>query len=312
MPLAPSRTTKRWPELPLNAWQETYSTLHMWMQVVGKVRLAQAPLLNHWWQVPFYLTARGLTTSPIPHESRTFQVDFDFVDHQLLIQTSDGDARAIKLAPRSVAEFHREFMAALSELDLTVQIWTMPVEVEKATRFEQDQQHASYDAESARRFWQVLVQTDRVFQNFRTRFLGKCSPVHFFWGSFDLAVTRFSGRRAPTHPGGIPGLADFVAWEAYSHEVSSLGFWPGGGGVAEPVFYSYAYPEPAGFREYAVQPSGAFYSGDLKEFVLPYETVRTADDPDATLLAFAQSTYEAAAELGQWDRASLERAPAAR
>lgn len=305
----PRPNTNAWPSLPLEAWQDTYSTLHMWMQIVGKVRLAQAPLLNHWWQVPFYLTVRGLTTSPIPYDSSTFQVDFDFIDHQLRIQTSDGAARAMELAPRSVAEFHREFMAALRELGMEIRIWTMPVELESPTRFEEDEQHATYDADAAHCFWRILMQTDRVLQAFRTRFLGKSSPVHFFWGSFDLAVTRFSGRRAPEHPGGVPGLADYVAREAYSHEVSSLGFWPGGGAIPEPAFYSYAYPEPAGFADFPILPSGAFYSNDLKEFVLPYDVVRTSDDPDATLLTFAQSSYEAAAKLGQWDRAALERLP---
>ncbi|CAN5294782.1 hypothetical protein BH24GEM2_BH24GEM2_17770 [soil metagenome] len=234
-------------------------------------------------------------------------MDFDFIDHQLRIQTSDGTSRGMKLAPRSVADFHREFMAALRDLGLDIRIWTMPAELERPTPFDQDEEHASYDANTAHRFWRILMQTDRVLQAFRTGFLGKSSPVHFFWGSFDLAVTRFSGRRAPEHPGGIPGLADFVGREAYSHEVSSFGFWPGGGALPEPVFYSYAYPEPPGFADYPILQNGAFYSSDLKEFVLPYDAVRTSSDPDATLLAFAQSSYEAAATLGKWDRAALER-----
>lgn len=300
-----------WPSLPLEAWKDTCETLHMWTQVVGKVRLALTPWINHSWHVPLYVTARGLTTSPIPYGHRTFQIDFDFLGHQLLIETTDGAVRKVALAPRSVAEFYREVMATLDSLGIEVKIWTMPQEVEDPIPFERDHEHASYDPEYAQRFWRVLVQADRVLTDFRSRFIGKISPVHFFWGSFDMAVTRFSGRPAPEHPGGVPHLADWVAREAYSHEVSSAGFWPGGGAVAEPAFYSYAYPEPGGFRDRTIQPGEAFYSAEMGEFVLPYEAVRTADNPDAVLLDFLQSTYEAASNLGDWDRAALEAAKAA-
>lgn len=296
-----------WPSLPYHEWKETHATLHMWTQIVGKIRLVQTPWLNHSWHVCLYLTARGLTTSPIPYGGRTFQIDFDFSGHQLLIQSSDGRARAMALAPRSVAEFHEELFRQLSELDLEVKIRTTPNEVTDAIPFERDYEHASYDAEYANRFWRALSQADRVFKDFRARFIGKCSPVHFFWGSFDLAVTRFSGRRAPAHPGGVPNLPDWVAREAYSHEVSSCGFWPGGDAAPEPVFYAYAYPEPDGFREAPVRPGGASYHPVLREFVLPYEEVRRSTSPDETLLEFLQSTYEAAASLGGWERAELER-----
>jgi len=299
-----------WPSLSLAAWRDTYATVHMWTQVVGKVRLALAPMVNHWWQVPLYVTARGLTTSPIPYWHRTFQVDFDFVGHELRVDTGEGAARRLPLAPRSVADFHREVLALLRSLGIDVKIWAVPVEVPNPIPFPQDHEHAAYDPGYAQRFWRVLVQADRVLQAFRGRFLGKCSPVHFFWGSFDLAVTRFSGRRAPPHPG-APGVADFVTREAYSHEVSSCGFWPGSGAVAEPAFYAYAYPQPDGFKDYPVRPAAAFYSADMGEFILPYEAVRQADDPDDALLQFLQSTYEAAADLAGWDRAALERAPAA-
>jgi hypothetical protein len=295
-----------WPGLPFEEWRETLATLHMWTQVVGKVRLAQAPLVNHWWQVPLYVTSRGLTTSPVPHGQRTFQVDFDFIDHRLLVQTSEGDSREMELAPRTVADFYGEFMSSLKALGLEVKIWTTPVEVPDPVPFEKDETHKSYDPEYANRFWRALVQSERVFQQFRSGFAGKNSPVHFFWGSFDLAVTRFSGRRAPEHPG-APGVADSVTREAYSHEVSSAGFWPGGPALPEPIFYSYAYPEPAGFNSAGVGPAAGYYNTDFKEFVLPYEAVRTSADPDAALLEFLQTTYEAAATHAQWDRASLER-----
>jgi hypothetical protein len=295
-----------WPPLPLEAWQDTCTTLHLWTQVVGKVRLAQAPMQNHWWQVPLYVTPRGLTTSAMPHGHRTFQVDFDLVAHELQIRVSDGSSHLLPLVARSVADFHRAFMAALRALDLEVRIWTMPQEVETAIRFEEDEEHRSYDPVQAQRFWRILVQADRVLQRFRSGFRGKSSPVHFFWGSFDLALTRFSGRGAPEHPGGIPNLADRIAREAYSHEVSSVGFWPGSGALPEPAFYSYAYPEPAGFREFPVRPEEAYYSPELREFVLPYEAVRRAEDPDRALLDFCRSTYEAAAELGGWERDGLE------
>ncbi len=302
-------TDNIWPSLPLAAWQETYSTLHMWTQIVGKIRLALAPKLNHWWQSTLYVTPRGLTTSSIPYETRSFQISFNFLDHQLQIETSDGITKRIALAPRSVADFYQNVMFALSEIGIEVRIWTMPQEVAEPILFEQDERHRTYDPEYAQRFWQILVQVDRVMTEFRGRFIGKSSPVHFFWGSFDLAVTRFSGRRAPEHPGGVPNMADWVTREAYSHEVSSCGFWPGGGSVEEPVFYAYAYPAPEGFQDYRVQPKEAFYSLQMQEFILPYEAVRQAEDPDAMLFAFLQSTYEAAANLGHWERAALERTP---
>ena len=295
-----------WPSLPFDAWRDTYATLHLWTQIIGKVRLALAPMINHWWQVTLYVTSRGLTTSPMAYGTRTVQIEFDFLDHQLRIETSDGDCRSLTLAPRSVAEFYSETMAALKSLGIAVSIWSTPVEVEDRTPFEQDDKHAAYDADYAQRFWRVLVQTDRILTEFRSRFIGKVSPVHFFWGACDMAVTRFSGRSAPEHPG-APNVARFVAREAYSHEVSSSGFWPGGGAVAMPVFYAYAYPEPEGFKEYPIQPREAFYSPEMREFMLPYDTVRTATSPDSVLLAFLQSTYEAAANLSQWERAKLER-----
>jgi hypothetical protein len=271
----------------------------MWTQVVGKIRLALTPLVNHWWNVPLYVSTHGLTTSPIPYGAGSFEMLFDFLDHRLRIETSDGATRSMALAPRPVAEFYRETMAALSGLGIEVSIWTTPVEVPDPIPFEQDEMHRSYDPEHAQRFWRVLAQADRVLTEFRARFLGKVSPVHFFWGSFDLAVTRFSGRPAPN-------VSDSVTREAYSHEVSSAGFWPGGGAF-DALFYAYAYPEPDGFQQYPVQPTEAFYSKDLGEFVLPYEAVRNAPSPDEALMAFLQSTYEAAADLADWDRAALER-----
>lgn len=296
-----------WPSLPLEEWKDTYTTLHMWTQIVGKVRFAQTPWINHSWHVTLYVTCRGLTTSPIPYGERTFQIDFDFIDHRLVIETSDGEVRYIELRPRSVADFYREVMAQLRELGLDIHIHTLPNEVADPVPFEKDEQHASYDPEYANRFWRVLVQSDRVFKEFRSHFIGKCSPVHFFWGSFDMAVTRFSGRTAPLHPGGVPHLPDVVAREAYSHEVSSCGFWPGGGPVPYPVFYAYAYPAPEGFKDARVKPGSAFYNTDLGEFLLPYDEVRKAKMPDKVLLDFLQSTYEAAANLARWDRQALER-----
>ncbi len=295
-----------WPALPYADWQDTAATLQLWTQVVGKVRLALSPPVNHWWQVTLYVTARGLTTSPIPHGQRTFQIDFDFVDQQLRITASDGVSQSLPLAARPVAEFYQQVMATLADLGLAVRIWPMPSEIPNAIPFDQDRTHTAYDPAYARRFWQVLVQADRVLHAFRGRFIGKVSPVHFFWGGFDLAVTRFSGRRAPVHPT-IPGVADSITHEAYSHEVSSCGFWPGGGPFPAPMFYAYAYPEPAGFRDAPVQPVGAYYSAELGEFVLPYDELRAAPDPDAALLSFLQSTYEAAADRAGWDRAALER-----
>ncbi|HET6341689.1 MAG TPA: DUF5996 family protein [Gemmatimonadota bacterium] len=294
-----------WPELPLEGWVDTYATLHMWSQVVGKVRLAKTPPVNHWWHVPLYLTSRGLTTSPIPDDDRTFQMDIDFVDHRLDIVTSDGGSRDLALRPMTVADFHQKTMAALADLGIEVEIWPVPVEVPEPIPFVEDRLHAAYDAAWANRFWRALAQGDRVAKSFRDDFLGKASPVHFFWGSFDLASTRFSGRKAPPHPG-APGVPDFITREAYSHECWSAGWWPGAG-LGEPAFYAYAYPEPDGFRDWAVEPAAAYYHDDLREYVLPYEAVRSADDPDALLLSFLRTTYEAAAEKGKWDRATLER-----
>src|SRR5216117_72895 len=295
-----------WPALPFAEWKDTTMTLHMWTQIVGKIRLTLSPWTNHSWHVTFYVTSRGLTTSPIPHGTRTFEILFDFIDHQLRIHTSDGKSQIIELKPRSVAEFYRIVMKTLEELNLPVTINMMPNEIENPIPFDQDEEHRCYDREYTNRFWRVLVQSDRVFKEFRARFCGKCSPVHFFWGSVDLAVTRFSGRPAPLHPGGVPQLPDAVTREAYSQEVSSLGFWPGNAAMPTPVFYSYAYPEPPGFAEAKVQPRTAFYEPKLREFILPYEAVRTAENPDEVLLEFAQSAYDAASKLGKWDRAALE------
>ena len=295
-----------WPELPTAAWRETYATLHLWTQIVGKIRLARAPWLNHSWHVTLYVTARGLTTSPIPDGIGTFQIDFDFIDHHLRISTSDGATRQFALAGKSVAGFYAAVMADLAELGIHITIDEMPNELPEPIRFSQDNQHASYDPDAVRRFFQILVNANRVFKQFRTGFLGKASPVHFFWGSFDLAVTRFSGRRAPRHPGGVPHLSDAVACEAYSHEVSSAGFWPGSGAIDYPAFYSYAYPEPAAFRATRVRPDAAFFSEALGEFILPYDAVRTAAQPEQALLEFLQSTYEAAANAAKWDRDQLE------
>jgi hypothetical protein len=296
-----------WPSLPLAAWADTYATLHRWTQIVGKIRLAQSPWVNHSWHVTLYVTATGLTTSFIPYGGRAFQIDFDFVDHQLQVRSSDGGRAGFALEPQSVATFHRRVVEELNRLDLRVRFNGRPSEIADAIRFDADEIHRAYDRDYANRFWRVLLNCDRVFGEFRARFVGKCSPVHFFWGAPDLAVTRFSGREAPPHPGGVPGLPDWVAREAYSHEVSSAGFWPGGGPIPHAAFYSYAYPEPAGFAQARVEPDGAFYSADLREFVLPYDVVRESKSPDATLLAFLQSTYDAAADLGRWDRRALER-----
>jgi hypothetical protein len=303
-----SQHSDTWPALPFEAWSDTLATLHMWTQVVGKVRLVQSPWVNHSWHVTLYVTARGLSTSPIPHGTRTFEIEFDFIAHQLAIRTSDGRADHFPLEPQSVAAFYARLMQALQALGVGVKIYTKPNEVPQAIPFERDETHRSYDREYAARFWRVLVQADRVLKIFRSRFEGKSSPVHFFWGGADIAVTRFSGRPAPEHPGGIPNLPDWITREAYSHEVSSAGFWPGGAGpIAYPAFYSYAYPEPAGFSKAAVRPDRAFYSPDFREFILPYDDVRLASSPDETLLQFLQTTYEAAATLAAWDRASLER-----
>ena len=302
-----SSVSQAWPELPLEAWSETYATLHLYLQVAGKVRLVLSPWVNHSWHVTLYVTARGLTTSAIPFEDRTFQIDFDFIDHALRIAVSDGRTSGFNLEPQPVATFHARLMEALATLGVHVKIDRTPNEIAQAIPFDQDYTHAAYDSEYVHRFWRVLAQSHRVFSAFRARFIGKCSPVHFFWGAPDLAVTRFSGRTAPEHPGGVPNLPDRVAREAYSHEVSSCGFWPGGGPVPYTAYYSYAYPEPAGFSGAAVKPSSAFYSAELREFILPYDSVRLAASPDDTLLEFLQSTYEAAADLGGWDRAALEK-----
>jgi hypothetical protein len=294
-----------WPALPLAEWKETAKTLHMWTQIVGKIRLALTPWTNHSWHVTLYLTARGLTTSPMFVDGRVLQIDFDFISHVLRFQTGEGAEKTIALAPKSVAAFYREVMGTLADLKIEVTINTTPNEVDPAIPFEQNETDAAYDPEFANRFWRVLSQSDRVFKEFRSDFCGKCSRVHFFWGSFDLAVTRFSGRPAPQHPGGVPHLPDSVAREAYSHEVSSLGFWPGNEAMPDPIFYSYAYPAPAGFSEAKVRPDFATYHAQLKEFVLRYEQMRQTESPDAALLEFARSTYDAASTLGNWDRAAL-------
>jgi Family of unknown function (DUF5996) len=298
-------TSKRWPELTLGTWSDTRDTVHMWIQVVGKVRLALETPLNHWWQVPLYVSARGLTTSLIQGPTGGLEIEFDFVDHVLVLRTTAGQTRTVALEPRSVASFYQETMDALGELGVRVEILARPVEIVRAIPFSQDTEHHSYDSEAIHRFWLALVEVDRILKRFRARFIGKASPVHFFWGAFDLATTRFSGREAPTHPGGVPNCADWVMQEAYSHEVSSCGFWPGGSD--EGSFYAYAYPEPSGFAAWPVGPDDSYYDSSLREWILPYRVVRTADDPEALLLAFLQSTYEAAAELGNWDRKALER-----
>jgi hypothetical protein len=297
---------RAWPSLPLQDWDDTRATLHMWTQIVGKIRLAQSPWINHSWHVTLYVTATGLTTSPIPYGLRTFQIDFDFIHHQLAIRASDGDAAGFSLEPQSVAAFYRRLMEEMDRLGLHVKIYRKANEVPEPIRFDQDETHKSYDRDYANRFWRILVQADRILKQFRARFIGKCSPVHLFWGALDLAVTRFSGRTAPQHPGGVPSLPDFVTREAYSHEVSSCGFWPGGGAVPYAAFYSYAYPEPAGFSEAPMKSTAAFYSSDLREFILPYEAVRDSPSPDHVLLEFLQATYEAAATLSGWDRRLLE------
>jgi Family of unknown function (DUF5996) len=292
-----------WPELPLEAWKDTYATLHMWTQIVGKIRLALSPRINHWWEVPLYVNAVGLTTSPIPYEGRVFEVQFNFLEHNLAISDCGGQRKVLPLRPQSVADFYAEFMAALRSLGIDVKIWPMPVEIPNPIRFDRDHEHASYDAEYAQRFWRILTLLDPVLKEFRGRFVGKHSPIHFFWGSFDLASTRFSGRRAPERPG-----ADLITREAYSHEVISAGFWPGGGDVKGAAFYAYASPEPPGFKTAPVRPEKAFYS-PLGEFLLMYDDVRQSAEPERTLLGFLQSTYEAGANLGKWPRTELERTP---
>jgi len=302
-------TDQVWPELPYEAWRDTYATLHMWTQIVGKIRLVQTPWLNHSWHVVLYVSPRGLTTSAIPYGNRSFELEFDFIDHVLNVSTDDGAVRRIGLFPRTVADFYAELMGTLAELGLDIRINDTPNELPEPIRFSEDRSRAAYDPEFAARHWRLLTKIEPVMFEFRTAFIGKSSPVHFFWGSFDLAVTRFSGRRAPLHPGGVPHLPDAVAQEAYSHEVSSAGFWPGNEMIPYPAFYSYAYPEPPGFAGAAIRPAEAFYSKDLSEYILPYEVVRNAADPERTLMDFLMSTYEAAASLGKWDRAALECAP---
>ncbi len=296
-----------WPPLPLAEWDATRATLHMWTQIAGKVRLALSPHVNHWWETPLYVSARGLTTSPIPYRERVFEMEFDFIDHNLAVRANDGETKFVPLYPRSVADFYRETMAVLSAIGIDVKIWPKPVEIADPIPFPDDERHASYDPEYVSRFHRILLHADAVFKEFRGGFIGKASPVHFFWGSFDLAVTRFSGRRAPERAG-----ADAITREAYSHECSSAGFWPGGGAVDGPAFYSYAAPAPPGYAAAGVRPPAAFYHSALGEFILMYDEVRQAASPKAVLIDFLESTYEAAANLGNWDRDALERRPAER
>ena len=300
-------TVERWPALPLAEWEDTRATLHLWTQIVGKVRLSLAPMVNHWWQVPLYVSARGLTTSAMPYSGGMVELEFDFHDEVLRVHTSPGASRTVALAPRTVADFHRDLLSTLLDVGVRAHITRTPVEMENVIPFDEDETHASFDAESARRFWRVLMDVNRVLNEFRGGFVGKSSPVHFWWGSFDIAVTRFSGRAAPRHPGGSPNVADYVMREAYSHECMSVGWWPGGGLVPEPAFYAYAYPEPDGCPAAPISPSAAYYHPEMREWILPYEAARTAPDPDAEVMSFLRSTYEAVARLGQWDRAALDR-----
>jgi hypothetical protein len=306
--MSPNKDNSSWPELPYEAWKDTCATLQLWTQIVGKIRLEQTPWLNHSWHVVLYVGPRGLTTSSIPYGDRSFQLDFDFLDHVLRASASDGGQREIRLAPRSVADFYADLLRSLAELGIRVRINELPNEIPDAIRFSEDRVHASYDRDYAQRFWRILVQSERVFSKFRTAFIGKCSPVHFFWGSFDLAVTRFSGRRVPPMPSGgsVPNMPDAVTQDAYSHEVSSAGFWPGGQGIDYPAYYSYASPSPPGFSSAVVRPSQAFWNRALNQYNLPYDAVRTAGNPDEVLMDFLTSTYDAAASAGQWDRAALE------
>jgi Family of unknown function (DUF5996) len=297
-----------WPDLPLEPWSETCDTLHLWTQIAGKVRIATTPLINHWWNSTFLVTARGLAAPAMTYSGGTFNIVFDFAHHQLVIETSDCRTESFALEPMAVADFYAEFMKRLHRLGIDVTIRTMPCEIEKATAFDQDRSHAQYDPEYAQRFWRALMQSARVMNDFRARFVGKVSPVHFFWGSFDLAVTRFSGRKAPPPKAHTPHVADWVMAEAYSHECSSCGFWPGNGGFGYPAYYVYAYPEPADYGDTHLATPDAAYNKDLGQFILPYETVRKARNPDALLLGFLQETYEAAANLAKWDQKSLERA----
>jgi uncharacterized protein DUF5996 len=298
-----------WPELPFEAWRDTAATLHLWLQIVGKIALVQRPWVNHSWHVALRITARGIGTGLIPHEAGSFQIDFDFIEHRLVLHVVDGRTVSLTLQPQTTAQFYLEVLRALTTLGVPVRIYALPNELPDPIRFDEDEIHCSYDPEFVNRYWRTLVQAARVFEQFRARFIGKNSPVHFFWGSADLAVTRFSGRTAPPHPGGVPYLPDWVAREAYSHEVSSAGFWAGADAYPEACFYSYAYPEPPGFAAAPIAPLGAHYSDKLREFVLPYEAARRAASPDAAVLEFLQSTYEAAANLGRWPREALERPP---
>lgn len=296
-----------WPDLAPSGWRDTFDTLHMWTQIVGKTRLSLAPMENHWWQVALYVTVRGLTTSPMPHGNRSIAVDLDFISHELIARAGDGARHAFPLVAMTVADFYEQYLGILRNLGIDPAIYPSPVEVETAIPFARDSTHTSYDAQAAHQCWQVLLNTHRVMKRFRGSFIGKQSPIHFFWGSFDLAATRFSGRRAPKHPGGVPHCPDRVMVEAYSHECSSCGFWPGGGGTLQPSFYAYAYPEPFGYAQRLVEPAAARYDTTAREFLLPYAALRAAPEPDEMLLRFLQTTYEAAAEPGQWDRAALER-----
>ena len=299
----------RWPPLPLEKWQDTYATLHRWLQIVGKTRLALAPMENHWWQTALYVTARGLGTSPIPYRDLEFEIELDFLDHLLFVRTSEGAVRTLPLIPQSVAQFYLAYRELLRALGIEVKIWPVPVEMGDVLPFTRDDIHIAYDPDAAQRCWRILAQTDRVLKQFRSRFVGKCSPSHVWWGAFDIACTRFSGRRAPPHPGGAPNVADYVTREGYSHECISAGWWPGTpeAPVAEPAFYAYAYPEPPGCPDASIGPRGAHYHHEMREWILPYRVVREAPDPDASLLEFLESTYVAAAALGEWDREALER-----
>lgn len=306
-PNNPASNLEIWPSLPLEEWKDTYATLHMWTQIVGKIRLVQSPLVNHWWNVPLYVSARGLTTSPIPYGARYFEIDFDFIDHKLIIKTSDGAEKAIALVPRSVAAFYDEVMAALHALAIDISINTTPSEVPDPTPFTEDHVHASYDADYVNRFWRILSNTDKILKEFRSPFIGKCSPVHFFWGGFDMAVTRFNGKRAPERVG-----ADLITREGYSHEVISHGFWPGGGEIKGAAFYSYTAPEPEGLGRQSIRPPQAFYKKEMSQFLLMYDDVRQSKQPEEMLMEFLQSTYEAGANLAGWDRGELERESAGR
>ncbi|HEX5436494.1 MAG TPA: DUF5996 family protein [Gemmatimonadaceae bacterium] len=305
-------TAAAWPRLSLAEWKDSYATLHLWTQMVGKTRLALAPRENHWWEVALYVTSSGLTTSPMPYHTRSITIDFDLIGHALLVRTNDGASREIALRPRTVADFYAEYLDVLRALGIQLHLWSMPVEIEGAIPLTDDETHGSYDSDAVHRWWQALVQADRLFKRFRARFIGKASPVHFFWGSFDLATTRFSGRRAPPHVGSAPNVPDSVMREAYSHEEISAGFWPGGGTISDAAFYAYAYPEPEGLQDAAILPAGAYYDTTLREFILPYELVRTAASPDDAVEDFLDSTYAAAAHLAHWDRGALERDPGQR